>query len=117
MDRHFSLHHVHGPDVVWWSILSFPPLEKKLPGSREGRSVLRSKLRPKHDDVHAMALAQQTLYVPVNDKPQLVEVHLDALPDDVDVVLQLLQGEIAPPALWIDVAVSGKRTQRDEPLP
>lgn len=83
----------------------------------EEQVVRRSEHRPKHDDVHEMALAQQTLYVPVNDKPQLVEVQLDALPDDVDVVLQLLQGEIAPPALWIDVAVSGRRTQRDEPVP
>jgi len=56
-----------------------------------------------------MAVAKQTLFVPVKDGPQHVELRLDALPDDVEVVLQLLQGEVAPPAMWIDVAVSRRR--------
>eukprot|EP00894_Picocystis_sp_ML_P004339 jgi/Pico_ML_1/54856/g713.t1 len=51
-----------------------------------------------------MAVAKKTLFVPVKDGPQHVELRLDALPDDVEVVLQLLQGEVAPPAMWIDVA-------------
>lgn len=51
-----------------------------------------------------MAWTTKALFVPINDAPQAVELPLESLPEDVDAVLQLLKGEIAPLDLWIDVA-------------
>jgi RNA polymerase-associated protein CTR9 len=47
----------------------------------------------------------RSLFIPVQQSDEMVEVFVDELPDDVHEVLGILKAEIAPLNVWLEFAV------------
>ena len=47
----------------------------------------------------------RSLFIPVRQSGEMVEVFVDELPDDVNEVLDILKAEIAPLHHWLEFAV------------
>mmetsp|Transcript_7346 Transcript_7346/g.31200 ORF Transcript_7346/g.31200 Transcript_7346/m.31200 type:complete len:1115 (+) Transcript_7346:42-3386(+) len=47
-----------------------------------------------------------SILIPVRDTDEFVEVRIDELPEDCAVLLEILEGELAPLSVWLDVAVA-----------
>lgn len=51
--------------------------------------------------------AARSLYIPIRNSEEQVEVELDNLPEDDNDILEILKAEQAPLDLWLAIAVSG----------
>lgn len=54
----------------------------------------------------------RTLFIPVTNSEQVVEVRSDELPDEVEEILDILRAEVeaVPLPLWVDFAVRRRPT-------
>jgi hypothetical protein len=60
------------------------------------------------------AISGMTIYIPIGDTNEAVEVAVDDLPDDEGEILGILQAELAPLDVWLHVAKAYSSKGKEE---
>jgi hypothetical protein len=81
---------------------------------------LRSRACPRSGGKRAMAMdtgayvAGESIYIPISGTDEAVALNVDDLPENVDDVLGLLQAELSPLGLWLDLAKAYLQRGKEE---